>query len=133
MTNEGTPSPLFQNPSETFDFRDKLVQLFERFDRDKDNYLNYPELKSLQYQTSGADMTIEQYKHVCIMLDCHPDRGVSVEALRLTYKAEGTDLDGDYEKVFGKDTEKKVLKKEAKKEVQDEVLEVGEDGVDISS
>ncbi|KAL7453159.1 hypothetical protein ACHAXS_000294 [Conticribra weissflogii] len=133
MTKEGTPSPLFQNPSETFDFRDKLVHLFERFDHDKDKYLNYPELKSLQYQTSGADMTIEQYKHVCTMLDCHPDRGVSMEALRLTYKAEGTDLDGDYEKVFGKDIAKIGLKKEAQKKEEEEILEVGEDGVDISS
>ncbi len=78
-------------------------------------------------------MTIEQYKHVCTMLDCHPDRGVSMEALRLTYKAEGTDLDGDYEKVFGKDTAKIVLKKEAQKKEEEEILEVGEDGVDISS
>ena len=115
--------------TETFDMKDKIATLFEHFDRDKDGHLNYNELKSLQLQTSGADMTPDQYKHVCVMLDCHPDKGLSLNAIKLTYASEGASIDTDYEKVFPN----KEIRKRSNDDGEDDVIEVGEGGVDISS
>jgi len=135
-TNVG--GAIFQDGA-TFDMKSQVVAIHEHFDADGDGFLNYKELSALQLTTSGADMTIEQYKHVCTMLDCHPDKGLSLDALRLTYAAEGTNVEIDFKKVFPKG---KVLAKQsgaepkAKKEENDEdggVIEVGEGGVDISS
>ena len=128
---------IFQDGT-AFDMKSQVVAIHEHFDADGDGYLNYKELSSLQLITSGADMTQEQYKHVCTMLDCHPDKGLSLDALRLTYAAEGTNVEDDFKKVFPKG---KVLAKpsgvsKAKKDDNDEdddVIEVGEGGVDVSS
>ena len=74
---------IFQDGT-TFDMKSQVVAIHEHFDADGDGLLNYKELSSLQLITSSADMTPEQYKHVCTMLDCHPDKGLSLNALRLT-------------------------------------------------
>ena len=128
---------IFQDGT-TFDMKSQVVAIHEHFDADGDGYLNYKELSSLQLITSGADMTQEQYKHVCTMLDCHPDKGLSLDALRLTYAAEGTNVEDDFKKVFpkGKVPAKPSGVSKAKKDDNDEdddVIEVGEGGVDVSS
>ena len=125
---------IFQDGT-TFDMKSQVVAIHEHFDADGDGYLNYKELSSLQLITSGADMTQEQYKHVCTMLDCHPDKGLSLDALRLTYAAEGTNVEDDFKKVFpkGKVPAKQSGAKQKAKDDEDDVIEVGEGGVDISS
>ena len=125
---------IFQDGT-TFDMKSQVVAIHEHFDADGDGFLNYKELSSLQLITSGADMTPEQYKHVCTMLDCHPDKGLSLDALRLTYAAEGTNVEDDFKKVFpkGKVPAKKNGAKATKDDDEDDVIEVGDGGVDISS
>jgi len=73
-------------------FLDKIRALHEHFDKDKDGYLNFAELSSLQVCTSGNTMDRNTYAMVCKALACHPNQGVSIEALKLTYAAEGTDI-----------------------------------------
>jgi hypothetical protein len=108
--------------------KDHLVQaLHEHFDRDKDGFLKYPEISALQQATSGETMTENQYVIVCRTLQCHPGEGISLTALRLTYAAEGTNVAEDYAIVFDKSP---VTSKE---EHTDDIYEVGEGGVDISS
>jgi len=112
---------------------DKVRQLHEHFDADGDGYLSFEEIRSLQLLTSGADMPPDQYVMVCRALGCHPTKGISLEALRLTYASEGTDIDEDYRKVFPKGKKAKdESKSSVKNEDEDDVIEVGEGGVDIS-
>eukprot|EP00537_Pseudo-nitzschia_pungens_P007124 CAMPEP_0172360616 /NCGR_PEP_ID=MMETSP1060-20121228/4613_1 /TAXON_ID=37318 /ORGANISM="Pseudo-nitzschia pungens, Strain cf. cingulata" /LENGTH=180 /DNA_ID=CAMNT_0013082657 /DNA_START=122 /DNA_END=664 /DNA_ORIENTATION=- len=132
-------------------FRDKVRILFEHFDVDGDGRLRYNELAALQIATndSGDDesskLSKEMYVMACQSLNCHPDQGLSLEAIKFTYAAEGADIDADYEKVFDKDGKpRKVVvllptKKEETKEPKnkndnddDKVYEVGANGVDIS-
>eukprot|EP00545_Synedropsis_sp_CCMP1620_P014524 CAMPEP_0119005782 /NCGR_PEP_ID=MMETSP1176-20130426/1928_1 /TAXON_ID=265551 /ORGANISM="Synedropsis recta cf, Strain CCMP1620" /LENGTH=139 /DNA_ID=CAMNT_0006957627 /DNA_START=22 /DNA_END=441 /DNA_ORIENTATION=- len=130
-----TLQALFEDGNEGFaeEFRDKVGAIHEYFDRDKDGHLNFSELGDLQHKTSGSDLDADQYVMVCKGMGCHPNKGVSVQALRLTYAANGTDLEDDYYKVFPerKKAKKKVDKKKDEKE-EDKVYEVGADGVDIS-
>ena len=74
-------------------------------------------------------MSERLYRNVCIMLDCDPDKGLSLPALRLTYAADGASADDDYAKVFGAAAENKT---ESKAE-DDDVIEMGEGGFDILS
>eukprot|EP00978_Attheya_sp_CCMP212_P001200 scaffold2513_cov47-Attheya_sp.AAC.3 len=123
------------------EFTDKVRGLHEHFDLNKDGFLNFEELRSLQLMTSGEDMKPEHYEMACRALDCHPSNGLSLDALRLTYAADGTSIDEDYSKVFRKKGKAKKKKRKAKKSSKmkdtndddDEVIyEVGEGGVDIS-
>ena len=126
-------------------FRDKVKILFDHFDHDSDGRLKYDELAALQTATSGYDsdrLSKEMYVMACQSLNCHPDEGLSLEALKFTYAADGSDIDADYEKVFDKDGKprKIVVKvqaptKETGEESKDEkVYEIETNGVvDISS
>jgi len=67
-----------------------------------------------------------QYVLVCKSIGCNPSDGLDIDHLRLVYASEGADIDEDYLTVFSK-------KKETSSKDDDNVLEVGEDGVDISS
>jgi alanyl-tRNA synthetase len=132
--SNSTLTALFQEDNHDFaeEFRDKVGALHEHFDRDGDGYLNFHELGDLQYKTSGSELDQDQYVMVCKALSCHPTKGIPVEALRLTYASEGTNLDDDYFKVF---PERQKKKKEAAQKEQDggeKVYEVGPGGVDIS-
>jgi hypothetical protein len=110
--------------------KDHLVQaLHEHFDSDKDGFLNFKEIGALQEATSGESMSVDQYVIVCRTLQCHPGQGISLTALRLTYAAEGTNVADDYAKVFGKASEEV----KSKDDHNDDIYEVGEGGVDISS
>jgi hypothetical protein len=121
---------LFEDCDSSFaeEFRDKVGAIHEFFDRDQDGYLNKDELADLQFKTSGNNLDGDQYDMVCKALGCLPNKGIPVEALRLTYAADGTDLDDDYYKVF---PERKKLKRKGESE-EGKVYEVGKDGVDIS-
>jgi hypothetical protein len=110
--------------------KDHLVQaLHEHFDIDKDGFLNFKEISALQEATSGDSMSENQYVMVCRTLLCHPGEGISLTALRLTYAAEGTNVNEDYAKVFGKSSDEV----KSKEEHTDDIYEVSEGGVDISS
>mmetsp|Transcript_38618 Transcript_38618/g.83894 ORF Transcript_38618/g.83894 Transcript_38618/m.83894 type:complete len:194 (-) Transcript_38618:569-1150(-) len=106
-TSSGSAGPrsmsaLFEDGT-AFDMKDKVSAIHSHFDRDDDGHLNYSELRSLQLATSGADMTPEQYKQVCVALNCHFDKGLCLNALKFTYASEGADVDEDYRKVFPPD------------------------------
>jgi hypothetical protein len=127
-------------------FRDKVKILFENFDIDQDKRLNYNELASLQRATSPEEesLTKKMYLMVCTSLACHPDQGISLEALKFTYASDGADIDIDYDKVFNntntntnENSKKKSSKKKKNKKDddndEDKIYEVGTNGVDISS
>ena len=127
ISAQNVGSALFSgNCSETFaeQFKDKVRAIHEHFDKDKDGHLNFKELSSLQLCTSGNPMDESLYVMICRGLQCHPSKGLSLDHLKLTYAAEGTDLEEDYDKVFGDKKESEPL--------EEGVIEVGEDGVDIS-
>mmetsp|Transcript_24243 Transcript_24243/g.38029 ORF Transcript_24243/g.38029 Transcript_24243/m.38029 type:complete len:140 (-) Transcript_24243:1310-1729(-) len=111
-------------------FRDKVAALHEFFDRDKDGFLNHSELRGLQLLTSGEEMNIPTYLMACKSIGCDPQQGISLDGLRLVYAAEGSNVEEDYLKVFPAKSEDPV--KVIDKKEDDDVLEVGEDGVDIS-
>jgi len=124
-------------------FLDKIRAMHEHFDKDQNGYLNFSELSSLQLYTSGDTMDENTYVMVCKTLGCHPNQGIGVEALKLTYASEGADIEEDYKKVFGgakADTpklnggSKGVSKSKGEAtDGDDDVIEVGADGFDISS
>jgi Ca2+-binding EF-hand superfamily protein len=99
MATEKDLSPLFStegNDEEDGElFRDKVRALFEQFDADKDGHLRFSELGALQKATSGELLTEELYVMACRALDCTPQTGISLDALKLTYAAEGADI-GEY-------------------------------------
>jgi hypothetical protein len=108
-------------------FRDKVKGLFDHFDIDHDGFLKYSELAALQAATTTTTTTIttdqkdnnnnkdeqqelqrqlleilspEMYVMTCQALNCHPDNGISLEALKFIYSSKGADIDQDYDKVF---------------------------------
>mmetsp|Transcript_15341 Transcript_15341/g.21369 ORF Transcript_15341/g.21369 Transcript_15341/m.21369 type:complete len:131 (-) Transcript_15341:20-412(-) len=126
-------SALFQNEDDQSFARamaDKVAAIHEYFDKDKDGHLNFQELRSLQLLTSGDDMDKEQFVAVCRVLDCHPSRGISLNALKLTYAADGANIAKDYDTVFPESSA--TSSKTEEKTADDDVIEVGDGGVDIS-
>ena len=94
-----TMTPLFQNDDEDGDdmtmaelFTDRVRKLHEYFDIDQDGYLNFHELAALQKSTEGVILTEEMYVMACKALDCTPNNGISLGALKLTYASEGADI-----------------------------------------
>ena len=127
-----TITPIFEDNGKTSfaeEFKDKVRLLHEQFDKDKDGFLNFPEIRSLQLHTSGEDMDENNYVMVCRALDCHPNKGISVDALRLTYASEGANIDEDFLLVF---SEKKKEKDNGKEKEDEDVIEIGDGGFDIS-
>lgn len=122
---------LFQsNESFAVEFVDKVRRIHEHFDKDKDGFLNFQELSSLQLITSGADMDGSMFGMVCQTLGCRPSQGLTLDALKLTYAAPGASVDEDYEKVFQATVTADSKKKE---DEEDDIIEVGDGGViDIS-
>jgi hypothetical protein len=135
MSSSSSENPtikaLFEDGNEDFaeGFRDKVNAIHEHFDRDKDGCLNFQELAALQYLTSGNELDADQYAMACKAIGCHPNKGLSVPALRLTYAADGTDLEDDYYIVF---PERKKEHKKKEDSGEEQVYEVGTDGFDIS-
>ena len=129
----GVTSALFGSDGDTLadGFRDKVAALHSYFDRDKDGYLNHSELRGLQLLTSGEEMNAATYLMACKSIGCDPQQGISLDGLRLVYASEGASIEEDYSKIFPPAKSKDSAKGADKKE-DDDVLEVGEDGVDIS-
>ena len=126
-------SALFSSDGDTSlaeGFLDKVASLHSHFDRDGDGYLNHSELRGLQLLTSGEEMNVALYLMVCKSIGCDPTKGISLDGLRLVYAADGSNVDEDYSKIFPAKSE--VADKATNTEDDDGVLEVGEDGVDIS-
>lgn len=91
--------------------RKKLEAIFEHFDRDHDERLNWTELNNLQVATNANGKGFEtnaQYAFVCKLLDMAPLKGINFAALARVYLDEAlpfdADLDADYEKLFGNKT-----------------------------
>jgi hypothetical protein len=126
-----TINALFEDGNEHFAeaFRDQVNAIHEHFDQDKDGCLNFKELAALQYRTSGNELDSDQYVMVCKALGCHPNKGLSLPTLRLTYAADGTDLEKDYYIVF---PERKKEPKKKENNGGEQVYEGGADGFDIS-
>lgn len=74
------------------DSPDLVKELFEYFDKDKNGFLSFVEVATLQQVTSGVKMTTDQYALACKTLECHPKMGLSLKALRWTYAAEGSNV-----------------------------------------
>ena len=140
-------TPIFSNDlsiSFSEEFKDKVRILHEHFDHDNDGFLNFKEIRSLQYETSGEDMDENNYIMICRALDCHPKKGISIDALRLTYASDGANIDDDYKAVFSQNKKQKDAKKSdvtnismptnenKKNDEDDDVIEMGEDGFDVS-
>ena len=118
-------SAIFESSnSYALEFMDKVRAIHEYFDKDKDGHLNFQELSSLQLITSGARMDSTQYEMVCKAFGCNAAKGLPLDALKLTYAADGTNANDDYNTVFG--TSGKGSKHE------DDVIEVGDGPIDIS-
>ena len=132
-SSKETPSALFSSDDTSLaeGFRDKVAALHSHFDRDKDGFLNHSELRGLQLLTSGEDMNIPTYLMACKSIGCDPQQGISLDGLRLVYAADGANVEEDYNKVFAEPEDP--AKSTGKEEEEEDVLEVGEDGVDISS
>eukprot|EP00980_Cylindrotheca_fusiformis_P016023 scaffold4715_cov115-Cylindrotheca_fusiformis.AAC.7 len=98
MTEEKEIAPLFRSnddvDSETTAelFRDRVRSLHEHFDKDGDGHLNFEELAALQKATEGVILSEEMYVMACKALDCIPNKGISMGALKLTYASEGADI-----------------------------------------
>jgi hypothetical protein len=73
-------------------FTDRVRAIHEQFDKDQDGFLTFSELAALQRATDGTQLSEEMYLMACRALDCHPTQGISLNALRLTYAAEGTSI-----------------------------------------
>ena len=86
--------PLFQDNSVDFseEFKDRVKAIHEHFDIDADGYLNFEELAALQKVTEGVRLTEENYIMACRALECSPAKGISVQALKLTYASDGTNI-----------------------------------------
>eukprot|EP00540_Astrosyne_radiata_P002453 CAMPEP_0116826510 /NCGR_PEP_ID=MMETSP0418-20121206/2567_1 /TAXON_ID=1158023 /ORGANISM="Astrosyne radiata, Strain 13vi08-1A" /LENGTH=106 /DNA_ID=CAMNT_0004455149 /DNA_START=109 /DNA_END=429 /DNA_ORIENTATION=+ len=93
-TKNPTFKALFEDENEKFaeEFRDRVRAIHEHFDKDEDGYLKFEELAALQRVTSGTTLEGDQYVMACRALECHPNKGISIEALRLTYASEGTNV-----------------------------------------
>jgi Ca2+-binding EF-hand superfamily protein len=121
---------IFESNDTSFakEFQDKVRTIHEYFDKDKDGYLNFEELSNLQRYTSGSEMEKSVYHHLCQIFGSTPNRGLSIDHLRLTYSSDGANIDEDFEKVFGKGSTES-----SKASIDDdEIIVVGEGGVDIS-
>ena len=71
---------------------DLVKEIHTHYDVDNDGFLNFVELATLQLETSSVKMTGDQYSLACKTLDCHPNLGLSLKALRWTYAAEGSNV-----------------------------------------
>ena len=49
-------------------------------------------MRGLQLITSENDMPQGQYVYVCKCIGCDPNKGLSVDALKLVYAADGADV-----------------------------------------
>lgn len=112
-------------------FCDKVAVIHDYFDKDEDEHLNFTEIATLQYVTSGTVMTEDQYVMVCRTLQCHPSKGLNLDMLRITYASDGADVDADYDKVFHTSDNQNRMSEETTNE-KDLVYEAGKEGFDIS-
>lgn len=91
-------TPLFRNEDEDENeitaelFRDRVRSVHEHFDKNEDGHLNFEELAALQKVTEGVILSEEMYVMACKALNCTPHKGISVDALKLTYASEGADI-----------------------------------------
>ena len=98
MTVEKDITPLFQNDDDDDEMAaawrnaDRVRCLHENFDKNEDGHLNFEELAALQKATEGVILSKEMYVMACKALDQKPDPGISLDALKLTYASEGSDI-----------------------------------------
>ena len=81
--------------------KQKSDEIFERFDVDKDGYMNYEELRALGKAT-GGDLPNAAYISLCEEIGANPAKGVSKALLLTMYTDAGLgDAHRDYNIIFG--------------------------------
>ena len=81
--------------------KQKSDAIFERFDVDRDGYMNYAELKALGAAT-GGELPRAAFVSVCEELGADPSKGVSKALLLLMYTDAGLgDAHRDHNLIFG--------------------------------
>ena len=73
-------------------FKDRVRAVHEHFDVDGDGYLNFSELAALQKATEGVKLSEENFVMACKALGCQPNKGISLDALKLTYASNGASI-----------------------------------------
>lgn len=93
-----------------------LRELFKIFDNlPKDGYLNYREIKILQYITNPElPLTIQTWTWICNTLDVNPHIGIDINAFNSSYyypirDIMGTDLSRDWIRVNNKAKRRDVM------------------------
>jgi hypothetical protein len=81
--------------------KQKSDEIFDRFDVDKDGYMNYEELRALGKAT-GGDLPHAAYMALCEEIGANPAKGVSKALLLTMYTDAGLgDAHRDYNIIFG--------------------------------
>ena len=73
-------------------FKDKVRAIHEHFDKNNDGFLNFEELSNLQLCTNGQALDSTMYGYFCQGLGCQPNKGLSLDVLKLTYASEGANI-----------------------------------------
>ena len=60
----------------------KVAQIFRRFDNDRDRYLNYEEVKALEWEVSRQELSTANYVALCEAVVADPDRGLDEQVRR---------------------------------------------------
>ena len=80
-----------------------LVAIFKKYDKDGDNMLKFSEIKELQFDTEGLELSKKEYKRTCGLLGVNHTKGLSLQHLAQTYTGKEGSLETDYAKVFEAD------------------------------
>jgi hypothetical protein len=74
--------------------------IFDKYDLDKDKFLNFSELKALSMDTEGNEMSKKQYKTICGSLSANHAKGLKLQHLAITYLTPDSDIEKDFTKLF---------------------------------
>lgn len=113
-TVEGLMDSLGTDEEPSREDEQMVVEIFEKFDTDKDGILNLKEFNELQVSTEGGEAMYnsDQLKQLLIAVNPDvkaPEKGMPFSDYRRLYlegglrRAYSTDLRKDYKKIFGED------------------------------
>jgi len=113
-TVEGLMDSLGTDEEPSREEEQMVVEIFEKFDTDKDGILNLKEFNELQVSTEGGEAMYnsDQLKQLLIAVNPDvkaPEKGMPFSDYRRLYlegglrRAYSTDLRKDYKKIFGED------------------------------
>jgi len=113
-TVEGLMDSLGTDEEPSKEEEQMVLEIFQKFDVDKDGFLNLKEFNELQVNTEGAEAMYNSDQLKQLLLAVNPDielpeKGMPFEDYRRLYlegrlrRAYSTDLLKDYKKIFGED------------------------------